>query len=280
VQLIALRAYVRLTYDLWGCCHQPVTFSRAESAPLLSGRRALVTGGGGGIGAAVAARFAELGATGTILDIPGGPRDGVPQGWQVADVDVRDEDSVAAGVRAAVAAHGGLDAVVAAAGVVPTWQRTAAMDLTDFARVLDINVLGVAATVKYTAPLLGEGATFTVVASLNSWRGDPNIASYVASKHAALGIVRSASLALGPAGVRVNAVGPGPIATGALVGRMSARRDETGLTVDEALDAAAKATALGRIATVAEVVEAIVFLTAPMSSGITGQLLNVDCGIL
>lgn len=250
------------------------------SAPLLTGRRALITGGASGIGAAVAARFAALGATGTILDLPGADADYIPQGWQVEAVDVRDEQGVATAVRAAAAAHGGLDAVVAAAGVVPSWQRTDALDLDDFARVLDINVLGVAATVKHTAPLLGEGATFTVVASLNSWRGDANIPGYVASKHAALGIVRSAALALGPAGVRVNAVGPGPIATDALVGRMSSRRDATGMTVDEALDAAARGTALGRIATVAEVVEAIVFLTSPMSSGLTGQLLNVDCGIL
>ncbi len=257
-----------------------MTSSRAVSPPLLSGRCALVTGGASGIGAAVVSRFAELGATGTILDLAGGPRRELPQGWQVADVDVRDEASLAAAVRAAARAHGGLDAVVAAAGVVPSWQRTDALDLDDFARVLDINVLGVAATIKHTAPLLGDGSTLTVVASLNSWRGDPNIPGYVASKHAALGLVRSAALALGPAGVRVNAVGPGPIATDALVERMRARRDTTGMSVDDALDVAASGTALRRIASVHEVVEAIVFLTASMSSGITGQLINVDCGIL
>jgi NAD(P)-dependent dehydrogenase (short-subunit alcohol dehydrogenase family) len=246
----------------------------------LAGRRALVTGGANGIGAAVAARFADLGACGVIVDLASSRRASLPTGWGTLVADVRDEQSVAAAVHAAGEAMGGLDAVVAAAGVVPSWQRPADLDLDDFERVLAINVLGVAATIKHAAPLLGVGSTITVVASLNSWRGDPNITSYVASKHAALGIVRSAALALGPDGVRVNAVAPGPIATDALRSRMSARQDRTGLSVDEAIDQAARATALDRIATVGEVVEVIAFLTSGASSGMTGQLLNVDCGIL
>jgi NAD(P)-dependent dehydrogenase (short-subunit alcohol dehydrogenase family) len=203
-----------------------------------------------------------------------------PAGWGAVAADVRDEQSIATAVQAAGEALGGLDAVVAAAGVVPSWQQPADLDLDDFGRVLAINVLGVAATIKHTAPLLGVGSTITVVASLNSWRGDPNITSYVASKHAALGVVRSAALALGPDGVRVNAVAPGPIATDALRSRMSARQDRTGLSVDEAIAQADRGTALGRIATVSEVVDVIAFLTSGMSSGVTGQLVNVDCGIL
>ncbi|MDT4932698.1 MAG: hypothetical protein QOK11_590 [Pseudonocardiales bacterium] len=250
-----------------------------ESKPL-AGRRALVTGGANGIGAAVAARFADLGASGVIIDLASSLPASPPAGWGTAAADVRDEQSIAAAVHASAKSLGGLDAVVAAAGVVPSWQRPADLDLSDFERVLAINVLGVAATIKHAAPLLEAGSTITVVASLNSWRGDPNLASYVASKHAALGIVRSAALALGPDGVRVNAVAPGPIATEALRSRMSARQDRTGLTVDEAIDQAGRATALERIATVAEVVDVITFLTSGMSSGMTGQLLNVDCGIL
>jgi NAD(P)-dependent dehydrogenase (short-subunit alcohol dehydrogenase family) len=251
----------------------------AATTTLLAGRRALVTGGARGIGAAVAARFAELGATGVVVDLAAAPAADLPPGWSSVAADVRDEASMAAAAQSARETLGGLDAVVAAAGVVPSWQRPADLDLTDFERVLAINTLGVAAIVKHVAPLLGSGATITVVGSLNSWRGDPNIMSYVASKHAAVGIVRSAAPALGPQGVRVNAVAPGPVATAALRGRMSSRQDRTGLSVDDALAAAAQATALGRIATVAEVVDTIVFLTSSMSSGLTGQVLNVDCGI-
>jgi len=251
-----------------------------STPPPLAGRRALVTGGGNGIGAAVVRRFAELGAVGTIVDLPAAGAGPVPEGWQFRAADVRQEAEVEAAVAAAARAHGGLDAVVAAAGVVPAWQALADLDMSDFARVLDINVLGVAATVKHVASLLPAGATVTVVASLNSWKGDPNITSYAASKHAALGIVRSAALALGPAGIRVNAVAPGPIATEALLGRMAVRSGATGLSADAALAAAARGTALGRIATVDDVVSAVVFLTGSMSAGMTGQMLNVDCGVL
>jgi NAD(P)-dependent dehydrogenase (short-subunit alcohol dehydrogenase family) len=246
----------------------------------LAGRRTLITGGANGIGAAVAARFANLGASGVIVDLASCLPASPPAGWGTAAADVRDEQSVAAAVRNAGETLGGIDAVVAAAGVVPSWQQPADMDLDDFERVLAINVLGVAATIKHVAPFLGAGSTITVVASLNSWRGDPNIMSYAASKHAALGIVRSAALALGPGGVRVNAVAPGPIATEALRSRMSARQERTGLSVEEAIAQAGRTTALDRIATVDEVVEVIAFLTSGMSSGMTGQLLNVDCGIL
>jgi NAD(P)-dependent dehydrogenase (short-subunit alcohol dehydrogenase family) len=246
---------------------------------LLDGRRALITGGGNGIGAAVAARFAEFGAGGVVLDLPGVAVD-PPRGWSAVAADVRDEAGVDDAVVTAHTRLGGMDTVVAAAGVVPGWQRADELDLADLERVLAINVVGVAATLKHVAPLLTTGATITVIGSLNSWRGDPNIAGYVASKHAVLGMVRSAALALGAAGVRVNAVGPGPVATAALRSRMAAREERTGLSVDEAIEAAGTLTALGRIATVDEVVGAVTFLSCEMSSGITGQLLNVDCGVL
>ncbi|MET7398385.1 SDR family oxidoreductase [Dactylosporangium sp. NPDC005572] len=247
---------------------------------LLQDRLIAVTGGANGIGAAVVRRCAELGARGVVLDLATSLKGDLPAGWHEVTLDVRDEASVNVALNEARRLLGGLDGVVAAAGVVPSWQPAAAMDLDDFDRVVSINARGVAATVKHAAPLLGPGATITVVASLNSWRGDPNIISYAASKHAALGIVRSAALALGPAGVRINAVAPGPIATDALRGRMASRAASTGLDVDAALQAAAAGTALRRIATAGEVADAIAFLTSSQSSGITGQLLNVDGGIL
>lgn len=254
--------------------------SAATAGRLLAGRHAVITGGASGIGAAVAQRFAELGAKGVVLDLPTALVSAkVPAGWHALPADVRDEASMRDAFADAVRLLTHVDAVVAAAGVVPGWARPAELDLDDLDQVLAVNVRGVACTIKYAAPRLSDGATITVVASLNSWRGDPNITAYVASKHAALGIVRSAALALGAAGVRVNAVAPGPIATEALRARMRSRQQTTGLGVAAALERAASGTALGRIATAAEVADAILFLTSNLSSGMTGQLLNVDGGI-
>lgn len=249
------------------------------TTPLLGGRRIVVTGGANGIGAVVAQRLAALGAIGTILDLPRALTGSVPEGWHEQPVDVTQDDSVRTAIENSSLLLDGIDGVVAAAGVVPSWQPIAGLDLDDFDRVLAVNTRGVASTIKHAADRLGAGSTIVAVASLNSWRGDPNIVAYAASKHAVLGIVRSAALGLGPTGVRVNAVAPGPIATDALRTRMASRAALTGLEVEDALVSAARSTSLGRIATAAEVADTIAFLTSDMSSGITGQLINVDGGI-
>src|SRR5262249_60083706 len=107
-------------------------------------------------------------------------------------VDVGDEPSVAE----AFARIGRCDVVVAAAGIVPGWAATADVELTTWDDVFRVNVRGVMATIKHAAPLLSDGGAIIAIGSLNSWRGDPNIAPYVGSKHAVLGIVASAALAL------------------------------------------------------------------------------------
>jgi len=237
---------------------------------LLAGRRALVTGGASGIGAAIVARFAEEGATGLVLDVA---ETTPPDGWTAHRVDLRDEDAVAA------ALDSSFDVVVAAAGIVPPWSRVAELDLAQWDEVFAVNARGVAATLKHAAPRLGDGGAIVVIASLNSWRGDPNLAVYAASKHAVLGLARSAALDLGGRGIRVNAIAPGPIATDALRERMRRRADAGGLSVDDALALAACDTALGRIATADDVANAALFLASDLSSGITGVLLPVDGGL-
>ena len=134
---------------------------------------------------------------------------------------------------------------------------------------------------KGTEPGAKSGARAIVaMSSLNGWRGDPNIPAYAASKHAVVGLVRSVARDVGRLGIRVNAVAPGPIATEALLGRMADRSASGGLPIEEALGQAEISTALGRIATADEVADAVLFLASDLSSGITGQLLAVDAGIL
>jgi NAD(P)-dependent dehydrogenase (short-subunit alcohol dehydrogenase family) len=245
---------------------------------LLSGRTAVVTGGARGLGAAIAARLAAAGAAGTVIDlsVPAPPTS--PSGWTAVAADVRDPDALAAAFGPPGRAP---DVVVACAGVVPPWTRTAEIDADQWEEVLAVNVRGVMLTVREAVRrMTGHGGSIVVMASLNGWRGDAHLPSYTASKHAVVGLVRAAALDVGRDGIRVNAVGPGPIATDALVGRMASRAGALGLPVEEALRKAGEQTALGRIATADEVADAVLFLASDMSAGMTGQLLAVDAGLL
>jgi 3alpha(or 20beta)-hydroxysteroid dehydrogenase len=242
---------------------------------LLAGQRALITGGAAGLGAAMVRRFADEGATGVVLDLEGSTLT-MPSGWEFISVDVRDENSVAAAI-AAACATGPIDALVANAGVVPAWTSLQEQSTSAWDEVFAINVRGVMFTLKHASEHLSSPGAVIVTASLNSFRGDPNIASYVASKHAVLGVVRSAALEWGPRNIRVNAIGPGPIATDALRGRIASRNP--GRDVDDVLGELAGTTALRRLATEEDVANTAVFLASSLAAGITGQILAVDGGI-
>jgi 3alpha(or 20beta)-hydroxysteroid dehydrogenase len=247
---------------------------------LLAGRRALVTGGTSGIGAAVVDRLTAEGATGAVLDLPAPLQSArLPDGWTGHPVDVRDEAAVQGAIESAQADAAPLDVVVACAGIVPPWSDLTELDLAEWDDVLAVNARGMAATFKHVAPHLRDAGAVVAIGSLNSWHGDPQIPSYVASKHAVLGLVRSAALGLGRRGIRVNAVGPGPIATEALLSRMRSREQDGGLSLQDALATAAAATALGRIATVQDVAGAVLFLASDLSAGVTGHLIPVDGGL-
>ncbi|MGL4242194.1 MAG: SDR family oxidoreductase, partial [Beijerinckiaceae bacterium] len=107
----------------------------------------------------------------------------------------------------------------------------------------------------------------------------PGQALYTATKHAVLGMARCAALDLGSRGIRVNALGPGPVATEALQARVAARAASGGSPVDNALAEMAK-TPLQRMVTEEDVARAALFLASDLSSGVTGKLVPVDAGLL
>lgn len=250
---------------------------------LLQRRVALVTGGARGLGRAVAASFSQAGASGLRGDLAGAIAEAPEvEGFDLVACDVTDEASIAAAIEGAVARFGRLDCVVANAGLVPPWSETEALDLDLWHRVMAVNAAGVAATLKHAVPALraSGGGSIVVMASVNAVSGHARQMLYTASKHAALGIVRAAAQDLGRHAIRVNAVAPGPIATEALLDRISARAASgTGPETAAALSAMSGQTALGRLATQDEVAKAVLFLASDLSSGITGQILPVDAGL-
>ncbi len=246
---------------------------------LLDGRVALVTGAAAGLGKRIVQVLAEAGACGYGLDIVGAD-DSQPAAWEMLVGDVTREEDIAKAVNVVRDRYGRLDIVVANAGIVPRWSETKEIDLDEWDKVFAVNVRGVIVTLKHVVPLMSEhGGSIVAMGSLNSRRAHPLQCAYTASKHAVLGIVRSAALDLGRHGIRVNALGPGPVATQALQSRVDERAAADGFSAHEALAALAEETALGRLASEDDVARAALFLASDMSGGITGQILPVDAGL-
>ncbi len=245
----------------------------------LAGRQAVVTGGAGGLGRAIAVRLAASGATVAIVDLPEAmaraPADHTAVPLDLAAPDAPERLSALAG------RLGTVDIVVANAGVVPPWRGIAALDAMEWQRVMAVNVWGVAATLQAFAPALAQSraASVVVMASINGLRAHPDQVLYTTSKHAVVGLTRAAALDLGRQGIRVNALAPGPIATEALTGRVARRHAEGGPAPEVAMAALAAETALGRIATEADVANAAHFLASDASGGMTGAILPIEAGL-
>jgi|TARA_B100001123_G_C15036713_1_gene917736 NAD(P)-dependent dehydrogenase (short-subunit alcohol dehydrogenase family) len=246
---------------------------------LLEGKVALVTGSTHGIGRRVAEIFRESGAIGLGIDRTDTDNSSSDD-WLFHEGDITDENTLKEATKKIKEHFGRLDIVVANAGVVPPWKTPEEIEISEWDHVFAVNVRGVAITIKHAVPLMkDQGGSVVLMGSLTSHRGYAGQMLYTSTKHAVLGIVRASSLDLGRYGIRVNAIGPGPIATDALMSRIKFRAEQGGLSVQEALKQLQSETALGRIATEDEVASVALFLSTHLSSGITGQIIPVDAGI-
>ena len=245
----------------------------------LRGKVALVTGAANGLGRAISTCLGKAGALGIGFDTEPCAK-GLPTGWIGHRGDVVREADVADAVARAGDRFKRLDIVVANAGLVPPWRETEHLDFKEWDAVFAVNVKGVAATIKHAVPLMKRtGGSVIVMGSLNSRRTHPRQCLYAATKHAVLGIVRAVAMDLGRHGIRVNALGPGPVATDALLGRLQARARNGEPPPAEVLEQFARDTSLGRIATEHDVARAALFLASDLSDGMTGQILPVDGGM-
>lgn len=245
----------------------------------LNGKIALVTGAARGLGRTIAGHLANAGVTGLAFDIAS-EFEGLPATWLSHQGSVTNESDLAAAMEIIRDKLGGLDVVVANAGQVPPWHETEHIDIAEWNQVFAVNVRGVIATIKHSVPLMKEhGGSIIAMGSLNSRRAHPSQCLYTASKHAVLGIIRATALDLGRYNIRVNALGPGPIATEALLDRIHTRAKEGGLSVEKAIALYAGEAALGRMASIDEVAKTALFLASDQSSGITGQLISIDAGL-
>ncbi len=247
----------------------------------LNGRHALITGGANGLGRAIADRLARNGAAISIVDLEAAlAAADLPEDWNKIGVDLSAPN--AEKKLATIADQlGTLDILVANAGVVPPWRSVGDLDRDEWQKVFNINVWGAAVCLKCFSGALKRSAHGSVVlmASINGYRAHPDQVLYTASKHAVIGLMRSAALDLGRHQIRVNALAPGPIATDALLSRIETRHQTGGPLPAEALRSLDQETALGRISTKEMVADAALFLASGLSAGMTGTVLPVESGL-
>jgi NAD(P)-dependent dehydrogenase (short-subunit alcohol dehydrogenase family) len=248
---------------------------------VLAGRHAVVTGGGRGIGRAVAAALREAGARVSIVGrdravLAEAVAAGAADAW--AACDVRDEPAMASCLDGLAAAQP-FDIVVANAGAVETgpFQRS---DAERFRRMHEINLIGTINAFHPALPAMvarGHGRLIAI-ASTAGHRGYSYVSAYVAAKHAVVGLVRSLALETAKSGVTVNAVCPGYTQTDMVSESLEAITAKTGISREQALAELVKANPQGRLIAPDEIAQAVLHLCGPHSGSITGQSLMINGG--
>jgi NAD(P)-dependent dehydrogenase (short-subunit alcohol dehydrogenase family) len=225
---------------------------------------ALVVGGASGIGRACAEALTSAGWPVVVADLRPDPDDA-----RAIALDVRDRDAVRAGVAQVVADHGGLGAVVYAAG---TARVTPLLEIEqrEWDLVLGVNLTGAFNVLQASAPHVAAGGSCTIISSIDSAAPVIGLSHYSAAKAGCEALVRSAALELGHRGVRCNAVLPGVVRTPL----MAPQLDREGVS-----EAFVRQTPLGRIAGGEEIAGVVAFLASPAARWITGVSLPVDGGM-
>ncbi|MGL4620498.1 SDR family oxidoreductase [Chroococcidiopsis sp.] len=253
---------------------------------ILQNKVALVTGGTSGIGRATAIAFGAAGAKvvfSDIRDVEAEETAALIRDTGAECLFVRSDVSREADVQALVqkaitslsfanATYGRLDCAFNNAGIDRVVKPLHEQSIEDFDKILSINARGVFLCMKYEIQQMltqGSGAIVNN-SSTNGLGALPGISPYVASKHAVMGLTRSAALDYAKQGIRINAVNPGPIATDL----MARSAEQMGITFDDL----GSMVPMGRIGRVAEIAQAVVFLCSDAASYITGQPLVIDGG--
>jgi NAD(P)-dependent dehydrogenase (short-subunit alcohol dehydrogenase family) len=247
----------------------------------LDNRHALVTGGGTGIGAAIARALVGEGAAVSLAGRRKVPLDGVAASLVKATAivaDVTKEADCAAMATAARAAHGPIDIIIANAGAVVS-APVAKMDLAHWYNMIDVNLTGAFLTVKAALADVtrnSEGARRIVfISSTAGLKGYPYVAAYCAAKHGVIGLARALSLELAPFGVTVNAVCPGYTDTPLLNAAAEKISAKTGRSAEDSRAILAKDNPSGRLIKPEEVAQAVLRLCLPSAGSMNGQIIAV-----
>jgi NAD(P)-dependent dehydrogenase (short-subunit alcohol dehydrogenase family) len=250
----------------------------------LSDKIALITGGAAGIGLETARLFLSEGAKVALVDLKedalAKAADSLKDLGEVLTVaaDVSDADDAARYVKATTDRFGRIDIFFNNAGIEGKVAPIQDQKIADFDKVIAVNVRGPFLGLQNVLPVMlaqGSGSVINM-SSIAGLQGSPNVAPYITSKHAVVGLTRAAAIEAGPKGVRVNSVHPAPVNT-----RMM-RSLEEGFNPGHGEEVKAGLTAsipLGRYGESADVARLVLFLASDESSFITGAQYTVDGGL-
>ncbi len=232
-----------------------------------AGRVSVVTGGANGIGAAIAQRLREDGATVVAWDLPRAVEGLAPGG--ACAVDVTDLPGLAAAVESTLARHGRIDHLVHSAGYAGPTVPLEAYDPDEWQRIVQVNLVGTFNVCRAVVPALRRAGAGRIVAiaSLAGKEGTPNASAYSASKAGVIALVKSLGKELADTGVRVNAIAPAAVRT-ALLAQMAPAHVQT--MIDKS--------PMGRLGEPHEVAELAAWLCSEACSFSTGAVFDLSGG--
>src|SRR5262245_2849019 len=253
---------------------------------LLTGRRALVTGAGAGIGGAIARALVRAGARVAVSDINEATAKSLAQqlgGGAIAHrLDVTDAAETDGVLDAVTAAFGGLDIVAANAGI-STMNRVVDLTEAEWDANMAVNAKGVFITNRAAVRrFLAAGTKGVIVntASLAGKIGAPLLAHYSASKFAVVGFTQALAREVGKNGIRVNCVCPGFVRTGMQEREIAWEGKLRGMSPEAVREEYVSLTPLGRIQEPEDVADIVVFLASDLSRFLTGEAINASGGVL
>lgn len=238
-------------------------------------KRVIVTGGAAGFGEAISRQLASEGARVVVSDINGDGAESVAaelDGAIAHQLDVTDEDGTKAMMERVAAEWGGIDVVVANAGLPHLAGPALGLETADFDRMWEINVRSIFFAAKYGVPHMAPGSSIVITASIAARRQRPNTVPYGASKAAALALMKGLAVELAP-NIRVNAVNPVSAPTGFDLNAVGT--PELHPKVQAAI---IKGIPMGRRATPEDVAMSVAFLASDDAAFLTGVGLDVDGG--